>query len=463
MEGLDLSVPGHDKKTYRSPSRHFSVLLIVLLVILLANTVILFLDRTDINTSQEGYLSSEKQKQLALKLENQGLSNASVNAWKEYIAVSHISAEETARIWYRIGKIYMQENQYEMALSAFYRSESFAEPEDISSEIARLTQECLESIGKFAALRYELTDRTDSSAMTDDSVNESKDPVVAEIGPQKITKSDLDRRIEYLIETQLSQFTGYLTEEQIKKQKEDLLKNYSADTQRRLFLNQYIGEELLYRDALKQGLLDSPEVKAQLKDLERSFLAAKLIEKRYDQDIKITQLDLENYYKANKDRYVQQERIKLGFILVKNNEDALEIRKRLEKGEGFDALARELSVDGSAIEIANESDWIEKGETTDILGSGLSDTHVNAIFSTETGKLVDEDIKSDKGVYIFKIMEREDSRQLQFDEVKDSVALELRSSKETEVHEDLLEKLMREYDVVIHNSAFSESSKEHQE
>ena len=463
MEGLDFSVPGYDKKAGRSPSRLLFILILFVLIAFLANTAILLLfHRNDKILSQDTALSPEKQKQLALKLENQGLNNAAVDAWKEYLSASPLAAEETARIWYRIGKIYMEENQYDMALSAFYRSESFGTLDDISSEIARLTQECLESMGRFAALRYELSDRAGSpGADADDEAGGTADPVVAEIGPEKITKSDLDRRIEYLIETQLSQFAGYLPGDQINKQKEELLKQYSTDSQRKVFLSQYIGEELLYRNAIKQGLTDSPEVRSQLKDMERSFLAAKLIEDRYRSDIKITQVDLENYFQANKEKYVRPERVKIGHILVKNEYKAREVRKRLANGEDFDSLASELSMDEETRERGGElSNWIEKGETNNIAGITIPDTAMDAIFSLEKGNIVDEDIKSDKGFHILKILEKEGARQLDFNEVRERVALELRSRKETEVREDLLEKLRQEYDVVIHNSAFFGNTQE---
>jgi hypothetical protein len=356
MEGLDFSVPGQDKKVSRSPSKFLYGLMVVVLILLLANMTILLLSQRDgKDTTKVTLLPSDKQKQIALKLEKQGLNAASADAWKEYLTTSAINAEETARIWYRIGKLYMQENQYDTALAAFYRSESFGKPDDISTEIARLIQECLESMGRFAALRYELTDRTSSSSMEGDTTTGgSGDTVVAEIGPEKIMKSDLDRRIEYLIETQISQFAGYLTEDQINKQKEELLRQYSTDRQRKLFLNQYIGEELLYREAVKQGLMDSPELKSQLKDMERSFSASKLMENTYFREIKITQVDLETYFEANKEKYVEEE----------------------------------------------------------------------------------------------------GSRQLTFDEARDRVALELRSLKEREVQEKLLERLKKEHDVVIHSSAF---------
>ena len=80
-----------------------------------------------------------------------------------------------------------------------------------------------ESAGKFAALRYELSDRVGMSPSPDANKPVSKgDEVVAEIGPEKITESDLDQWIESQIERQLSRMAPYMPDEQVKKQKEAL-------------------------------------------------------------------------------------------------------------------------------------------------------------------------------------------------------------------------------------------------
>ena len=109
------------------------------------------------------------------------------------------------------------------------------------------------------------------------------------------------------------------------------------------------------------------------------------------------------------------------------------------------------------------SGWIEKDKTKDIAGIEVSETAMNTIFSTEKGKIVNEDIKSEKGLHIIKVLEKENERQLNFSEVKDRVAFELRSRKEQEVREKLLERLKKEYDVIIHHSAFSEGIPKTQE
>ena len=130
------------------------------------------------------------------------------------------------------------------ALDGYYRSESFAEVDEISAEIGRRTERCLESLGKFAALRYELAERVGVAASSD-ALGET---VVAEIGPRKITQAELDRMVETQIERQLSPLASYLPDQERRKQKETMLQQVSTSAQRLQFLNQFVLQEILSRE-----------------------------------------------------------------------------------------------------------------------------------------------------------------------------------------------------------------------
>jgi parvulin-like peptidyl-prolyl isomerase len=77
------------------------------------------------------------------------------------------------------------------------------------------------------------------------------------------------------------------------------------------------------------------------------------------------------------------------------------------------------------------------------------------IFVTDAGEVVGEDIKTDKGIHIIKVLMREPERKQTFDEVKNEAFLALRSRKEGEVQQQLLDELKEQYDVVIHQSTFA--------
>ena len=301
---LDLSVPEAGAPRTRSSGRPAWMLWLIL-VAAIANIVILLTGppRRGPVAGSSGDLRPENLKQLAMKLEKQGLHTVAAEAWKEYLNAAGLKGGDAARIWYRIGVICQDGEEYERALDSYYRSESCAKLAGLDLEIARRTQECLETLGKFAALRHALDERVGigKEAGKDASV------VVAEIGPMKITLSELDRRIEDYLESRLQRLASVLSEEQRKERKEEMLSELSSSSQRLQILNQFLFEELLYREARNSEMAAKPEVRRMLRDQERSLLAARVIERDVMEQIRITSADVEDYYSAHESEFVERD------------------------------------------------------------------------------------------------------------------------------------------------------------
>ena len=250
-------------------------------------------------------LDVEACKQLAMKLEKQCLYEAASVAWKEYIETAGLRGEDAARIWYRIGVIRQDAGEYEQALAGFYRSESYAKLSGLDFDIARRSQECLETMGKFAALRQELDERVGFGA----SGGAAGQNIVAEIGGRKISDTELDELIEKHIGRQLAQLSSFsfLPESELNARKEEMLKQFSAPQQRLNFLNQYIAAEVLYREARDSKLAEAPEMRGLLLDQERSLLASKVLERDVVSHIQITQDEIAEYYDGHKEDYAGKE------------------------------------------------------------------------------------------------------------------------------------------------------------
>jgi len=464
-EKLNLTLPEREEKGVKKSSKGLFILITIVLIAVIANIAVALIQSRYGHINSKGVsLSAESKKRLALKLEKQGLNDVSVIAWKEYINASLPDEKEAAMIWYRIGKLYQNDAHYEKALDSYYRSESFAGMDEIGPEISRHIQECLESMGKYAALRYELAERVGVISSSDNEDNDTRGgQIVAEIGPQKISKAELDRRIEQHIDRQLYQIASYLPEDERRKQKEQLLKQFSSNSKRRMFLNQFILEEILYRKALETKLTDNPEIRGIMKDQERSLLSRMLIEKEFADKIKISPVDLNTYYEAHKKNYISPEKAEIAHILVKNEKEAGKARRQLKNGLDFEEIAKELSRDASTRDNGGRiSGWIEKGKKS-IPGIGDSDEAMQVIFATEKGHIANKDVKTSKGIHIIKVLERKPERQKAFDDVGNEVFREFRSQKQSDVQQNLLSVLKEYYDVVIHKSAFlqkEESGKE---
>jgi hypothetical protein len=161
-------------------------------------------------------------------------------------------------------------------------------------------KDCFEKLGMFSALRYELMDRTSLK-----SEEKAGGKIVAEIGPEKITAADLDSFIESTIDNQLAPMAAFMTAEQRNEQKKKMLEQYKTPAAKTQFLQSWLAQEILYRDALEQELMQQPEVKQVLEEVTRGVLSSRLMNKELAEKINVTETDLRTYYQANKDKYVE--------------------------------------------------------------------------------------------------------------------------------------------------------------
>lgn len=447
---LDFSLPDQPQA---KPARSGGVgVLLVVLILLVGGNLFLTWSRGGGGVSPAAEagdgLDAAALKQLALKLEKQGLGRAAAGAWGEYLEAPDADPDEAAAIWYRIGTIHQDADAHEDALAAFYRSESVGDGGDLAADIGRRVQESLEALGKFAALKHELAGRVG----LDEGAGEASGEVLAEIGPRKITRLELDRQIEAVIENQLAMYAGQLTDAQRQQQKEAMLKQFAGDQQRMQFLNQFVVEELLYRKARDTKMMEDPEVRTQLQEAERSLLARRFMEAELAERIHITDGDLSTYHGANQSRYVEPASAGLGHILVTDEEAAKKVIAEIMAGGDFAALAKEHSLDEATREQGGVlADRATRGQP--VPGLAVPVDALAAVFEAKAGDILDSPVQSDAGFHVIRILDRKDERPQPFDEVRTAVYRDLRTTKEREVREQLLETLRDEYDVVIHQEA----------
>ncbi len=400
-------------------------------------------------------LSGEAQKQLALKLERQGLDSVAASAWKQYLLQVKPEKKNAARIWFRIGKLYQDSNQYDKALAAYYRSERFAHIAALSTDIGRRVQECLTSMGKFAALREELAGRVGLKGAGTGGKSAGENTVVAEIGSQKITIADLDHLIDQSIDRQLYRSTPYLPKDAFNREKQKLFEAFSTTPRRLNFLRQYLAETVLYREALASKLLNDPDIRSEIKADQRALLAERELEKTYAKDIHITNGDLETYYQANKKDYRQPEQTKISLIVAKNAAAAQKVRAAVKQGKSFAQLARSYSIDPTSAKNGGRIDqWIRKGQPIDIPEISGNPKAAKLIFTAEAGTVLPENIQGKNGIDIIRVDKRQPGQVQPFNAVKNKVKADLLARKEQEVRTQLLQQLKNKYNVVIHTSAF---------
>ncbi|MEN6577507.1 MAG: peptidyl-prolyl cis-trans isomerase [Phycisphaerales bacterium] len=451
-EKLDFTLP--EKKAKGSATGALTVLLLIVLVALAGANLYVSRSGPKPEPVAAGDLSAEQTKELAGKLAQRGLYQQAATAWQDYLAATRLAGPEQARIRFQIGGLLEKAGLYADAIEHYYRSEALANVEELGPQINAHVKECFERLGKFSALRYELMDRTSV-----DPTQSSGGKVVAEIGSEKITESQLDALIEESIDDQLTPMRAFVTPEQLNEQKKKASEQLRNPQARQEFLQSWLAQEILYRQALDQQLGDKPDVKRFLHRLTRQALSRQMLDEQLASKIHITDTDVQTYYTANKDQYVEPAKAKISHILVADEQKAGELLKRIQEGGDFAAIAKESSQDQATKDSGGRiADDVHEGAYVPGIGDS-NDINAN-IFAAEGAKMLDKLFKTDKGWEIVRVDERHPPRQKTFDEVRQQVMRELLGRKSEEVQRDYIKEMMDKHKVVVHTSVLSPAPQE---
>ncbi|HDL08647.1 MAG TPA: hypothetical protein ENG35_07930, partial [Desulfobacteraceae bacterium] len=206
-EKLDFSLP--EKKQKYSLVPKLTVILLLVLVILTIVNLLRHSYEKPPSVNSASSFSQDKIKELASKLASRNLYTRAARVWQDYLSSAKVPDTERAKALFQVGTLFEKAGLYEEAIEYYYRSEITAKLSELEQQINTHIKDCFEKLGKFSALRYELMDRT--------SFKESEKAgsrIVAEIGAEKITESDLDAIIERTIDNQLAPMMAFMTTEQ---------------------------------------------------------------------------------------------------------------------------------------------------------------------------------------------------------------------------------------------------------
>ncbi len=298
-EKLDFSLP-ETKRKHSFTSGIVIVLLLIVIGLGAANFLKRPSNQAPYSANAVSALSPDQVKQLASRLAGRNLYTRAAKVWQDYLALNKLPDQEHARILFQIGTLFEKGGSYAEAIEYYFRSEAIAKISELEPQINAHIKNSFEKLGMFSALRYEMMDRT--------SFNKTKnagDKIVAEIGAEKITEADLGALIESTIENQLAPMAAFMTTEQLYEQKNKILQQYNDPSVKQKFLQSWLTQEVLYRQALEYKLQEEQEARRLVEELTRGVLSQFLMNKELASKINITETDLQTYYEANKEKYIE--------------------------------------------------------------------------------------------------------------------------------------------------------------
>jgi len=190
-------------------------------------------------------------------------------------------------------------------------------------------------------------------------------------------------------------------------------------------VNYLIERHLLAQAAVKEGVADTDEYKRRLalyqaKALRDAYFFQKVVPE-------ITEEELKAAYEQEAAKVTQTERIRARHILVGTEKEAQDLLARLKKGEKFEDLAKQYSLDGSK-EAGGDLGYFTAAE--------MVPEFSKAAFGLKTGA-TSAPVKTDFGWHIIRLEERKMGAAQPYDQVKAAIKGVLLRKKGMELAERL--------------------------
>lgn len=277
---------------------------------------------------------------------------------------------------------------------------------------------------------------------------------VAQVNNEKITRGQLEDswQMKSLI-SQIKQQYGnnYTSNDQaiqaLKQQKQTILDQMVTET---LFLQK--GKELklipsdseLQSEVTKQydsaksqyktdaewktALSQNGFTEQSLKDEIKRELTLNKVSDYITKNVKVTDKQIQDYYNANQTQFTTQpNKIHLAHILVKTEAEAKQVKARIDKGEDFAKVAKEVSTDTGSKDNGGDLGDVEEAN------SGLDATFLKAGMALKPGE-VSQPVQTQFGWHVIKCISKTEYPVKKLDEVKSDIQTNLlNTAKQSEV------------------------------
>jgi peptidyl-prolyl cis-trans isomerase C len=158
--------------------------------------------------------------------------------------------------------------------------------------------------------------------------------------------------------------------------------------------------------------------------LEEKLLAEKMVRSSHPFEGEIDEKTTRDFYETHRSLFELPQKVRARQIVVTDGSEAIQILKRLKKGENFEKLAKEKSLGPEKIQ-GGDLGYFSQGERP---------PEFDPIFSLEVGA-VSEVIQSPYGYHIFKLEEKKEPREIPFEEARKSILKRLEGEKKEEAYQ----------------------------
>ena len=214
--------------------------------------------------------------------------------------------------------------------------------------------------------------------------------------------------------------------------------NYNNPEGRKAILERIVAGKLMLLDAKRNLLEVEPAFKAQLARLKDELLANYATEKLIA-EVKVTDKDCRDYYEANKEQFVAEEKVEASHILVKEEELAKKLLADIKEGKiSFEDCAKENSTCPSG----------KGGGALGAFGRGqMVKEFEDAAFAMNPGDISDEPVKTQFGYHLIKVTSKIGNETIPYESIADEIMAALKNEKSRKAYESKINQLKILYPV----------------
>lgn len=217
---------------------------------------------------------------------------------------------------------------------------------------------------------------------------------------------------------------------------------YQADDSKKEYVEGLVRYELLVKEAVRQGLLNAPEV---VDSTKRQLVSTLLKRELDDAALTVSREAIEAYYEKHRANYVKPAMTRLAHIFfAKEHRAAAEecLREALKLAPldyaAFAKLARERSEDPKSAVIEGDLRFLSDEELSTQLGPALVTAHQSL---TKVGSIHPSLVETDKGLHVVKLQARQPALDLSLEQASASIEQTLRNEQRNAKYDALLKSL----------------------
>ncbi len=228
-----------------------------------------------------------------------------------------------------------------------------------------------------------------------------------------------------------------LTQRDLEMDIPEAQRSFITPEQKRDYVRRWIENEILHQQAKSKKIDQDDSVKWLIDRTVRSTIIEAFLEKELGARAKVTEEEAKQYYQKNKNRFRREEvEVRLSHILVRNIAEAGLVTVRMQGGESFDMIAKQMSLD--------EATKQKGGDMGIIPLSKLSPQFYEEVAKLEIRE-VSPPIQTDYGFEIIMVTDRKEKDSIiEYELVKDQITDFLILAKKKKELGNLLEELKKE-------------------